>query len=161
MVSLLLLAACNNNRKKNPTGTWRSEKIEPLGNHTFGKRVFHIADTTWQVQFTLYLDSEATKPVFTFRGMGTYTLGRPSVTVQGATEAVFYFAHKYLTLHTSDTALLKSFGFTSCNLTPEEEKDITETGCSFLESKSACSQEYDLVRIKNEKLYFRRKTAKR
>ncbi len=149
-----ILAACQTKNTIDITGNWKSTSVEKMGNGSFGKREFVIDDKTWEVKFTLYLDSTATQPVFTFRGVGSYVLSNPSLKVEGATEAVFSFIHKYVTPHTADTILTKKFGFTSCGLTAEKEKEITETGCSFLVSKSVCAQEYDLVSIRDEKLYL-------
>jgi Adenomatosis polyposis coli down-regulated 1 len=152
-ILILILAACSPERI-DIQGNWTSEKLEPLGNGTFGKREFSIQDANWEVKFTLYLDSAAKLPVFTFRGAGAYTLGNPSAKVNGATEGVFNFSSKYVTLHSSDTTLIKNFGFTSCGLTTSQEKEITEDGCSFLESKSTCPQEYDIVALNAGKLFL-------
>lgn len=149
-----ILAACQTKNTIDITGNWKSTSVEKIGNGSFGKREFVIDDKTWEVKFTVYTDSTATQPVFTFRGVGSYVLSEPSIKVAGATEAIFSFSNKYVTLHTADTTLTKKLGFASCGLTTEKEKEITETGCSFLVSKSACSREYDLVSIKDERLYL-------
>ncbi len=152
-VCSIVLASCGKS-KPDISGNWKSETTEALGNGTFGNRVFEMADSTWQVQFTLYLDSAASMPVFRFRATGNYELGNPSGVVKEATEALFRFDHKYVTLLTTDSSLITNLGFTNCALTPDQEKDITDTGCSFLESKSACAQEYDLVSLRTGKLFL-------
>ena len=134
------------------SGKWKSETPENNGNGTFGIRKFIITKNKWEVIFTLYLDKEATKPVFTFRGSGSYSLQTPSEKVSGATNAVFAFSHKYLTLQTTQTELAKNFGL--ADLEPGNEKEVTENGLSFIESKSVCAQEFDLVSIINGKLYL-------
>lgn len=154
IIFISALSACQNKNKIDITGKWESAYVEKTGNGSFSKREFFIGDTSWEVKYTLYLDSAATQPVFTFRGIGSYILGIPSVKVEGATEVVFSFSNKYIKLHTADTLLHKKFGFTPCVLSAEKEKEITETGCSFFVSKSVCAQEYDLVSIKEEKLYL-------
>lgn len=150
---VLLIASCEYKRTI-IKGNWVSTKAESLGNGTFGKRQFSIDDTNWEVNFTLYLDSTFNNPVFTFRAKGTYELKGKSQKVEGATEAIFGFTNKYVTLHTADTTLSKNFRFSNCGLEPNQEKEITATGCSFLESKDACSQEFDIAMIKDEKLYL-------
>lgn len=147
LFSIALLFFSCSPKQPNISGKWQSERIENLGNGAFGKRVFNIGDNDWEVQFTLYLDSAATKPVFTFSGKGKFKLGKPSPKISQATEAVFQFDHKYITLHTSDSLLIKNFGFQPCNLVKGQKQDITNSGCSFIESKSVCGQEYDLVSI--------------
>ncbi len=154
LIFISILSACQNKSTIDITGKWESVAIEKAANGSFGKRAFVFKDSAWEVKATLYLDSSATQPIFTFRGVGMYVSGNPSVKVEGATEAVFSFSHKYITLHVADTALVKKFGFTSCGLTAETEKEITETGCSFFVSKSVCGQEYDLVSMKDDQLYL-------
>ena len=82
------------------------------------------------------------------------TLTGTSEQVPGAYEATFVFAEKGLTAHVDDPATLQSLGFDGCGLTPGEEKDISDTGCSFLTSIEACGQEYDLVQRDGERLYL-------
>lgn len=59
-----------------------------------------------------------------------------------------------MTLLTDNAEIIKNFGLTSCNLQKGIEKNITETGCSFLPSKTAYGQEYDLVKLVGQKLYL-------
>lgn len=138
--------------KEDILGNWKSETIEDNGNGTYGKREFSFTDQQWTVKFTLYLDKAATKPVFTFRGIGKYELNKNSSTVPDATNAVFHFANKYLTLKTSNPEIIKKFGLNGLQM--NIEKDISINGFSFFESNSACGQEYDLVSLKKGKLYL-------
>jgi hypothetical protein len=151
-IAVVSVISCKQN-KMDITGKWKSESIETLVTGNYGKRLFTIDAKNWEVQFTMYLDSAATKPVFTFKGSGPYTLGEKSATVADAMDGTFSFTHKYLTLHTADTTLVKNLGFTQCGLQKDVEADITEKGCSFLESVTACAQEYDLVALKDGKMY--------
>lgn len=135
-------------------GTYVSEKSENLGNGTFGYREFVFNDDQWELKFTLYFDSLRTKPVFRFRAKGPYSVQGASSKVTGADNALFTFDKKYVTLLSSDAAVATGFGFTACNLQVNTEKDITDSGCSFLVSKSACGQEYDLLKKDGDKLFL-------
>lgn len=140
---------------KNPyLGQWESVKAEDLGNGTFGTRYFEIAKENWEVKFTLYLDSTLTMPVFQFRGIGKYEVQGQSTIIEGAENAIFGFDQKFVTLLTDNQDLINNFGFNTCNLEKDTEKDITADGCSFLVSKSICAQEYDLLKVDEGMLYL-------
>jgi len=102
----------------------------------------------------LFLDSAQTMPVFAFRAVGKYEVQGTSTVVAGADNAYFGFDEKYVTLLTDNQEVIQNFGFADCGLEKDVEKDITETGCSFLVSKQVCGQEYDLLKLDNEQLYF-------
>lgn len=135
-------------------GVWRSERVESLGSGTFGTRTFTFKNKNWEVEFTFYLDSLKKQPVFTFRATGDYLLQGASATLPKTQNVRFNFQKKYLTLLTDNADIIKSFGFAGCKLTKGKEADITETGCSFLPSKAAYGQEYDLFSKKMGKLYL-------
>ncbi|MFM7431543.1 MAG: hypothetical protein ACKO1F_16825 [Flammeovirgaceae bacterium] len=161
-ICLVLMASLSFTLKENKTsysGHWVSEATENLGNGTWGVRDFNIGDKEWQIKFTMYFDSAKKIPVFTFRGVGNYDITAKSAKVEGAEEATFNFAKKYVTLHISDTSVIKKFGFAACHLKGNLEKDITSTGCSFLTSQSTCGQEYDLVAIKKNRLLLGQRPA--
>jgi hypothetical protein len=142
------------NLGKEISGQWESVQTEELGNQTYGWRCFKFDDNRWEVQFTLYLDNERKNPVFMFRGVGVFKIEGASENVSGANNAIFYFDKKYVTLLTNNPEIIKGFGFDACMLELGKEKDITETGCSFLPNKANYGQEYDLVALKENKLYF-------
>ncbi|WP_027001762.1 hypothetical protein [Hugenholtzia roseola] len=159
VIIILLLTAASCKKEENATsnpyiGKWESAASENLGNGTYGVRVFNFTEDSWEIKFTLYLDSLRSMPVFTFRGVGAYTIEGDSENLSNTKNAIFYFDKKYVTLLTQDEAVINNFGFNSCNLTFSIEKDISTTGCSFLESKSACSQEYDILKLENNFLYL-------
>lgn len=133
-------------------GQWQSEAIEDLGNGAFGWREFTISEKEWEIVFTLYFDKEKTMPVFTFRAVGPYEIQGKSGNVEGAYNAIFRFAKKYVTLKTDNQEVIANFGFSACNLEKDQEKDISEAGCSFLVSVDTCAQEYDLVKIDGDTL---------
>jgi hypothetical protein len=158
--TLLLLATVSFslgvNAQKNqlPNGNFKSEKVEDLGNKTFGFRDFMFSNDKWELKFTLFLDEAMTIPVFTFKAIGNYKLDGESDKVKGASNAIFYFDKKFVTLKTDNADIIKGFGFTSCNLTKGKETDITDNGCSFFTSKAVCGQEFDLLQLKDGKLFL-------
>lgn len=140
-------------------GEWTSVEPEDLGNGTFGSRYFNITSEGWEVKFTLFLDSAQKMPVFEFRGKGTYEIQQPSASIPGAENAIFRFDQKFLTLLNDDEQVMTNFGLSACGLVKSTEKEITENGCSFLVSKSACAQEFDLLKLVEDNLYFGRRPA--
>jgi hypothetical protein len=139
---------------KKISGQWESTQIEDLGNKTYGWRSFKFEGDKWEIQFTLYLDKEKQTPVFMFRGVGNYKVEKASQNVARAKNAIFYFDKKFVTLLTNNADVIKGFGFDACMLEVGKEKDITETGCSFLPSKANYGQEFDLIALKDKKLYL-------
>ena len=95
-----------------------------------------------------------TLPVYTFRAVGKYSIGRQSATVENAKEAVFGFDKKFITLKTNDTSLIRRLGLDKCNLIYLQETDITEMGCAYLASKAICGREYDLISKSGDILYL-------
>jgi Adenomatosis polyposis coli down-regulated 1 len=157
--ALLLAAATLNAQPAHPLqkqikGTWVSAAAEDLGNGTFGTRYFKLKKDQWEIRFTLYLDAAAQQPVFTFRAVGSYDVQGPSKVVAGASNAVFHFSKKYLTLETDDAALLQNFGFAGLGFVKGNEQDISASGASFLPSVAAYGQEYDLLKLDQGQLFF-------
>lgn len=150
--SLFLLASCKS--QSNITGNWVSADPEKAATGGFSIRQFSFDNNIWEVRYTMYLDSLLTLPVFTFRGRGTFTVVEKSLTVDSAMEAVFRFDKKYITLKTRDTAVIRKAGLNNCGLHYLVETDITEKGCAYLVSRSACAQEYDLVSRSGKTLYL-------
>lgn len=134
-------------------GNYKSEKAEDLGNTNYGIREFTFSKDKWSINFTMFMDEAMTMPIFTFKAIGTYKIEGESEKVKGASNVIFYFDQKFVTLKTDNADVIKGFGFTSCNLTKGKETDITDSGCSFLVSKAVCGQEFDLVQLKDGKLY--------
>lgn len=135
-------------------GEWESVASENLGNGSFATRYFNLKDENWEIKFTLFLDSLQEKPVFVFRAVGKYEVQDASEKIEGADNAIFKFDNKYVTLLTDDEEIIKNFGMNECGLEKDTEKDITKDGCSFLVSKEACGQEFDLLKLDNEQLFF-------
>jgi hypothetical protein len=139
---------------KGANGNWVSAKADDAGNNTFSFREFSFDGDNWNVKYTLYLDQAKTQPVFIFRGIGTYSVTGKSKKVKGAGEALFLFDKKTLTLLTDNADLINNLGFANCNLQKGVERDISETGCSFVAPLAVCNREYDLVKVAGKKLFL-------
>lgn len=138
---------------KQLTGKWESVTAEDAGNNMYAFRSFEFNGNQWELWFTMYFDEEMRNPVFTFRAVGTYEIGSASE-INGANNAVFTFTKKFMTLKSSDEGVIKNFGFANCELTPNQEADISQNGCSFLQSVANYGREYDLISLSNERLFL-------
>lgn len=135
-------------RKKLETlsGTYADPKPYAYGT-AWGHRTFTFDKGAWTLVFTLSLDPAQKMQVFQFRTVGTYTVGAKSKAVPGAYEAVFSENRKYLTLKTEDQKLASAFGFADCGLTPNQERDISETGCAAWKPVRLCPADHDLLSL--------------
>ena len=139
---------------KGTDGNWISSKSDHAGNNTFSFREFSFDGNNWNVKYTLYLDEAKTMPVFIFRGIGTYSVTGKSKKVKGASEALFLFDKKTLTLMTDNADLINNLGFANCKLQKGVERDISEAGCSFVAPLAVCNREYDLLKVVGKKLFL-------
>jgi Adenomatosis polyposis coli down-regulated 1 len=133
-------------------GTWKSPASEDIGNGNYTTREFTFKEKSWRVEVVFYGDQQAQNQLLSFTAEGPYRLEDPSSIIAGATNAVFSFSKKTVTLLSSDPAIISRFNLANCNLTVGVPKDISMTGCSFFTSISQCAQEYDLVKIEDKTL---------
>jgi hypothetical protein len=157
LAEALVPASTPLNLQEKITGRYVSKSIEPVaGTQLFGIREFNFTGgLLWSLSFTMYGDQAKTFPIFNFRTYGPFVLLADSSIVPGTKNASFYMSRKFMTLLTNDAGTINGFGFASCNLNYGEEKDISDTGCSFLHSVSACEYENDLLSLKdNGELYM-------
>jgi hypothetical protein len=142
-------------------GVWKSQAPEDTGNGIYSTREFTFTEKLWRVEVVFYNNQNLSTPLFSFSAEGPYRLGDPSSVVAGATNAVFSFFKKRLTLQSSDPAVISRFSLANCNLVIGVPKDISLTGCSLFTSISQCAQEYDLVAIENDLLRLGMRPADR
>jgi Adenomatosis polyposis coli down-regulated 1 len=142
-------------------GIWKSPAAEHAGNGNYSTREFTFTEKSWKVEAVFYGDQELRVRLFSFTAEGPYRLGDVSSVVAGATNAVFSFSKKSLTLLSSDPAVTSHFNLGNCNLVVGVSKDISHTGCSFFTSISECAQEYDLVQIDDHTLRLGKRPADR
>jgi hypothetical protein len=94
------------------------------------------------------------RPTFRFRTLGPYRIGAESSALPGAFEAVFFEDAKFVTLLTEDPALIRAFGFEGCGLIPQQEVDISVTGCANWKPVAQCREDHDLLALDATGLRF-------
>jgi len=142
-------------------GRWKSPEAESAGRDLFSTREFHFTGERWRVEARFYGDQAMSNPLFSFVAEGPYVLENASAGIAGASEAIFSFDRKTLTLLTSDRAAISRFGFDSCGLKEDTPSDISISGCSFFAPIARCRQEYDLVQLEGDHLRLGTRPADR
>lgn len=150
MISTAALA--QDNGGKAVSGKWKSEAAEDMGNGSFATREFTLTDKTWSLVFTIHADKELKTPLVAMGFSGPWKTVGASKQVAGASEAVFEFEKKSLTLKAKDAA--KGFGMDGCGLEVGKAKDVTKTGCSFVPPVAQYGREFDLIKRDGEKVFF-------
>lgn len=120
----------------------------------YGTRRFSFNRGQWSLVFTHALDANMQNRTFHFRTEGPYQVGSASGTVPGAFEAIFFEDVKFVTLLTSDAAIINAFGFANCGLRLNVEVDISRTGCAGWKPVSECREDHDLLAISAAGLQF-------
>jgi len=154
--------ACAQNSKsedkqalENLNGTYVDQQGVDWGQGTFGKREFTFENGKWSLKFTLAFDPQMKNQIFIFRTVGTYSVLDKSKSVNDAYNALFIEDKKFVTLKTDIPDVIQGFGFSSCDLTKDVEKDISQSGCSLWKSVADCSEDHDLLKLDIDgKLYF-------
>ena len=98
-------------------------------------------------------DAACTTPSLRAFFQGRYRVIRPSTVVQGAYDADFGFTRKRLTLYAVE--LLAEANRGACgerSWTRGREEDVSAIGCLWVVPVSACTQEFDLVKIDDDRL---------
>ena len=135
------------------SGTYASPAPEPWYGG-YGTRRFTFENGHWSLIFTHALDPQMQRPTFRFRTHGPYRIGADSAAVPGAFEGVFYEDAKFVTLLTEDPNLIRALGFSGCNLRPNQEVDISITGCANWKPVAECREDHDLVALDPTGLRF-------
>jgi len=151
VVSLTMITNCNSKKQnlENLSGVYSDPKPYSYGK-AFGHRKFSFENQKWTLDFTLSLYPAGNIPVFTFRTYGKFKVINESTIVSNAWNAIFYEEKKFLTLKTEDKNLIQAFRFADCKLTLNEEKDISESGCSAWLPVSVCNEDHDLLMLTSE-----------
>jgi len=138
-------------------GEWESVDYEDNG-ATFGFRRLKIEKSRWSIEVNVYADANGQFPLFRIDYEGPYEITGPSSVLPGAFNGTFAFAEKHLTLLTDDPAVIEGLGFQDCGLQLGIKTDVSEMGCSFVESVEECPADYDLISIEDGILYPGRRT---
>jgi hypothetical protein len=145
------------------TGIWESEHCvvqERNGMRTSSRSTFVFLDSEWALEFTQYSDAACTTPSLRGFFQGRYRIAGPSSAVPGARHANFGFSVKRLTLYDED--LLAQANRGGCGnraWTRGREEDVSSTGCSWVVPVYACPQEFDLVKLDDDRLFLGERPA--
>lgn len=163
IVTLLSLFSCSSdeiasseqmkNDLENLSGTYQDLVPYAYGD-AFGQRTFTFDQGTWTLEFTLGLDPNLNNQVFQFRTFGSYKIIESSSIITHAFNAEFGEDKKFLTLKTDDPQLIEAFGFSSCELIPFVEKDISADGCALWKTVEECPIDYDLLAMDEKGLLY-------
>jgi len=144
-------------------GIWESERCvvqERDGVRTSSRSLFVFLEREWALEFTQYSDAACTMPSLQAFFQGRYSIARPSSVVSGAHDANFGFSSKRLTLY--DDELLARANEGKCGKrawTRGREEDVSSSGCLWVVPVSACPQEFDLVKVADNRLFLGQRPA--
>jgi len=126
------------------------------GGKNYLTRDFQLTESTWHLDLTIFGDEGCTYPLFTAVIDGPFTLGSLSAKVSGATEGEF--AYDTIVWTALDQGMADYFNGSGCgsgNWEVGVPQDVGGTGCIGVAHKiSECPKEYDVVALKDSKLYF-------
>lgn len=145
---------------KDVAGEWASAGCEAYpdgkGGESYLTRDFTLTETTWDLSFSVFGDKDCKVALFTAQIHGPFTLGALSKTADGATEGQFAFETNAWTAHNQQMA--DTFTGAGCGAGAwevDKAQEVGGTGCIGVAHKIAdCPEEYDLVGIKDGRLYF-------
>jgi hypothetical protein len=145
-------------KSENLQGNWRSPEIEtienPDGSVMYIEREAVFADDNWDIFIRSFLDNKGNEAFFTIHAMGNYILEGESQYVKGATCVDFNNTGRYVTPH--HTALVDMLNETSFDTEwmIDQEHDVSINGCALVPSVDDCPVEYDIILLKENKIYF-------
>jgi hypothetical protein len=132
-------------------GKWASAALENYGSH-FATRTFTFTDSKWRVTYRAYADAQGSQPLFRLEVGGFYVLGEVSAAVAGAFEGIFP-ANSRRIVAESDAGVAMFSGM-GCMLEKGKTLSLVSKECGFVPGLMQAMGEYDLVAIKEGRLYF-------
>lgn len=151
LLAALLLAAPALAEPPALAGRWVSAAPEAMG-PIQGTRDFAFEADRWSVTFTAFADPEAAQALFRLDVGGRFVLGGPSAAVDGAFEAIFPADRRRITALSE--AGVQMFAAQGCALQVGVALDLTSQGCGFVPSLMAAMGEYDLVAMRDGRLFL-------
>lgn len=141
-------------------GRWRSAQCEAYpgqnGQTNYLTREFDISTETWKLRFTVYGDKDCKTPLFSGEVNGPYSLSTRSQNVEGATLGTFGIQSNHFTAFNQTMA--DTFTQSKCgqnNWKVGVPQDVSTTGCiGVAPQKQSCPEEYDIVKVDGDKLFF-------
>jgi hypothetical protein len=146
-------------KRKDLRGNWHSPVIEtienPDGSVMFIKREAIFVDDNWEIFIKSFLDEDGKIPFFTIHAKGNYILGEESSELPGAVAVDFHNRGRYLTAHQQSLVdMLNETSPFDGEWMVDMERDVSSRGCVMVPSIETCPVEYDLIKIKENEIYF-------
>lgn len=132
-------------------GRWKSERLEPQGK-LFVSRDFTFAGDSWSVVYRAHADANGANPLFTLDVGGIFVVGERSTTLPEAHDGIFPARRRNITADSA--AGVAMFAAMGCTLLEGVPKALVSEGCGFVPPLMTAMGEYDLVTIKDGKLFF-------
>jgi hypothetical protein len=139
-------------------GNWHSPEIEtienPDGSVMYIEREAIFTGDNWDIFIRSFLDKDGKEAFFTIHAKGSYILDGESKFVTDATCVDFNNTGRYVTAH--HTALVDMLNETSFDTEwmIDQEHDVSINGCALVPSIDDCPVEYDIILLKENKIYF-------
>ena len=153
VLAVLLCGAAVAHALESPAlpGIWSSAAPENYGSH-FATRTFTFTDKEWSVTYRAYADAQGKQPLFRLEVGGVYVLGQASAAVPGAFEGIFP-ANRRQVIAESEAGVAMFAGM-GCTLEQGKALSLVSRGCGFMPGLMQAMGEYDLVALKDGRLYF-------
>jgi Adenomatosis polyposis coli down-regulated 1 len=164
-VAALLVSGANLKTTRQPAigGIWESDRCiiqERNGIRTSSRSTFVFLESEWALEFTQYSDAACTTPSLRAFFQGRYRVKGPSSVVDGAYDADFGFSTKRLTLYADELLTQANAGACGQRVwTRGREEDVSSAGCLWVVPVSACPQEFDLVKVDDDRLLLGERPA--
>lgn len=133
------------------SGHWASAGLESYGKH-FATRAFVFSNEAWRVTYRAYADAQGKQPLFRLEVSGFYVLGQPSAAVAGAFEGIFPATRREVVAESEAGAQM--FAAMGCTLAVGKMRALVNDGCGFVPGIMQAMGEYDLVELKEGRLFF-------
>jgi hypothetical protein len=138
-------------------GFWESEACvvqERDGARTGSKSTFVFLGREWALEFVQFADDQCARPTLKAFFTGQYQIAKPSRVIPSAHDATFGFSYKAVTLY-DDSLLAEANRACGGRVWQRgEPQDVTTTGCLWVTPVSACLQEFDLVKVDENRLFL-------
>jgi hypothetical protein len=132
-------------------GKWGYATINATGN-MFAMQNFAFDGDRWSVKYSAFADRDGKQPLFTIDNSGVYVIGGPSAKVVGAWEGIFPQTRR--SIMADSEAGVAMFAQMGCALVKGQPKALMQQPCGFVGPLMQSMGEYDLVMVKDGKLFF-------
>ena len=122
--------------------------LGPGGNLSNIQRTFYLAGKNNTIQYRFFADDKCTLGLFSVVIKGGVEIGKPVAGVEGAVDVKVDFDRVLFTLDSPRCAAAAK-GCGDGNFEVGVQRDVTDSGCLFVNPKAQCGVDYDIMRIKD------------